>query len=192
MPRAESMIDVLLVDNYDSFTYNLSQQISSLGVDVRVVVHDELTVDDIVALSPKRIVISPGPKTPDEAGISLAVIERFYKEIPILGVCLGHQCMGQLFGAKVVHAPAVVHGQTSAVHHTGKGLFKGVGNPFDAARYHSLVLDSVPDGFVMDAWTDDRTIMAVRHQSLPIYGVQFHPESFMTEHGAIIMRNFLT
>lgn len=186
------MIDVLLIDNYDSFTYNLSQQISSLGADIRVIRHDELTIDEITALRPKRIVISPGPKKPDDAGISLAVIKRFYKEIPVLGVCLGHQCIGQLFGAKVVHAPAVVHGQTSDVHHTGIGLFKGVGNPFKAARYHSLALDTVPDGFVMDAWTDDHTIMAIRHQSLPVYGVQFHPESFMTEQGEQIMRNFLS
>jgi len=182
---------ILIIDNYDSFTYNLAQQIQTLGHEVRVVTHDTVTVQDIEKLQPQKIIISPGPKDPDSSGVSLAVIEHFYTRLPILGVCLGHQCIGQLFGAKVIHAPEVVHGATSDVHHTGTGLFDGVPQPFRAARYHSLAIDRVPDGFELAAWTPDKTIMGIRHTKHPLYGIQFHPESFMTEAGDTLMRNFL-
>lgn len=182
---------ILLIDNYDSFTYNLSQQIATLGYNVQVVTHDAITVDEIAKLHPEKIVISPGPKSPDHSGICQDVIAAFYKTIPILGVCLGHQCIGQLFGAQVVHAPEIMHGRTSPVHHNAIGLFKGLPSPLTVARYHSLVLDAVPKNFTLTAWTDKAIIMAIKHDTYPLYGIQFHPESFMTEQGNQLMRNFL-
>lgn len=182
---------ILIIDNYDSFTYNLAQQIQTLGHEVRVVTHDTVTLQDIEQLKPNKLIISPGPKDPRSSGISLAAIEHFYKRLPVLGVCLGHQCIGQLFGARVVHASEVVHGATSAVQHTGTGLFKGMPQPFQAARYHSLAIDHVPDGFELTAWATDKSIMGIQHTTHSLYGIQFHPESFMTQAGTILMRNFL-
>lgn len=182
---------ILLIDNYDSFTYNLYQQIAMLGHDVQVVTHDAITIAAIATLQPEKIIISPGPKSPDHSGACLDVIAAFYKTIPILGVCLGHQCIGQLFGARVVRAPQAVHGKTSPVRHDGRGIFKGLPSPLIVARYHSLVVATVPKEFTRTAWTDDGVIMAMQHERYPLYGIQFHPESFMTEHGSQLMRNFL-
>jgi anthranilate synthase component 2 len=184
---------LLMIDNYDSFTYNLVQYFGELGEDVRVFRNDEITVDEISQLAPDRICISPGPCTPNEAGVSLAVFERFAGRTPILGVCLGHQAMGQAFGGKVVRAKALMHGKTSAVHHTGIGVFRGLPNPFTAARYHSLAVEraSLPDCLEITAWTADGEIMGLRHKSLAVEGVQFHPESIATEHGHAMLRNFL-
>ncbi len=182
---------ILLIDNYDSFTYNLYQLIAGLGHDVIVAKHDEIIVDQINQLGPSHIIISPGPKTPHESGISMDVIREFYKTIPILGVCLGHQCIGEVFGVNTITARMIVHGKADTIHHNGKGLFQGVPEPFQAARYHSLMIDSVPEGFNRTAWSNDETIMAIQHKTYQLYGVQFHPESFMTENGELIMRNFL-
>ncbi len=189
---------LLMIDNYDSFTYNLVQYLGELGEDVRVARNDALSIDDIVALAPSRIVISPGPGTPDQAGITLELIERLGARIPILGVCLGHQSMGQVFGGKVIRARQIMHGKTSPIHHTGQGVFAGLPNPFEATRYHSLVVEksSLPDSLEVTAWTenDDGTIdeiMGLRHRALPIEGVQFHPESILTQHGHDLLRNFL-
>ncbi len=183
---------ILLIDNYDSFTYNLYQLIGELGFDVVVKKHDEITIQEIESLKPEKIVISPGPKRPEDAGISMDTIKNFYKSIPILGVCLGHQCIGQLFGVNVIHAKDVLHGKTSKVSHDGKGMFEGIKNPFAAARYHSLAIEKVPEGFELRAWTEDKEIMAIQHKEYPLYGIQFHPESFMTEDGTRLMRNFLS
>ncbi len=185
---------LLMIDNYDSFTYNLVQYLGELGEDVRVVRNDELTVDEIERLAPARIVISPGPCTPNEAGVSLAAIARFSGKVPILGVCLGHQAIGQAFGGKVVHARTLMHGKVSAIHHSGKGVFRGLPSPFSATRYHSLAIEreSCPADLEITAWTDDGEIMGVRHRSLAVEGVQFHPESILTEHGHDLLRNFLT
>ena len=183
---------ILLIDNYDSFTYNLYQLIGSLGFDVVVRKHDEITVKEIALLNPEKIVISPGPKRPEDAGISMDVIKSFYKTVPILGVCLGHQCIGQVFGVSVVHAKQVLHGKTSKVAHDGKGIFEGVKNPFSVARYHSLAIEEVPLEFDLRAWAEDKEIMAIQHKEYPLHGIQFHPESFMTEDGAKLMQNFLT
>lgn len=185
---------ILLIDNYDSFTYNLYQQIAGLGEDVIVKTHDAITIDDIRTMNPDKIIISPGPKRPDNSGVSLDVIRAFYTTIPILGVCLGHQCIGQVFGARVVHAPKVMHGKTSQINHTGRGIFRNVAQGFYAARYHSLVLENCPDDFEVIAWTNEsnnRVIMGIAHTVCPVFGVQFHPESFMTEDGEQIIRNFL-
>jgi anthranilate synthase/aminodeoxychorismate synthase-like glutamine amidotransferase len=182
---------ILLIDNYDSFTYNLYQQIERLGGKVKVVKNDEVTVDDIKKMNPSAIVISPGPGRPEDAGISLEVINYFYKKLPILGVCLGHQAIGLNFGVKVVGAKKILHGKTALVAHGKKRLFKRVENPFLAARYHSLVIDEVPCDFELSAWTDDCEIMGIHHKELPVFGIQFHPESFMTEHGDKIIKNFL-
>lgn len=183
---------VLLIDNYDSFTYNLYQQIAGLGHDVIVRLHDALTLEEIEALAPSHIVISPGPKTPADSGISRAVIERFADQLPILGVCLGHQCIGEVFGSRTVRAPEPVHGKTSVLQHDGVGLFADLPADLTVARYHSLVLDRVPDDFRLSAQTSDGLIMAISHESRPLYGVQFHPESFMTPAGTQLMRNFLS
>ncbi len=183
---------ILLIDNYDSFTYNLSQMIAGLGFEVLVKKNDEINLDDIVALNPEKIVISPGPKRPMDAGISIDVIKQFHKKIPILGVCLGHQCIGQLFGVRVVHAKEVLHGEASEIFHNGKGIFHGVDNPFLAARYHSLALEKCPDGFEVRAKTKDGEIMAIQHMVYPLHGVQFHPESFLTENGEMLIKNFLS
>ncbi len=184
---------LLMIDNYDSFTYNLVQYFGELNVEVAVYRNDEITVEQVGALKPSQIVISPGPCTPNEAGISVPLIQRFAGAVPILGVCLGHQSIGQAFGGKIVHAKQVMHGKTSAIHHHAQGVFRGLPDPFLATRYHSLVIEreSMPDCLEITAWTDDGEIMGVRHKSLPIEGVQFHPESILTEHGHALLANFL-
>ncbi|MGH8369943.1 MAG: aminodeoxychorismate/anthranilate synthase component II [Gammaproteobacteria bacterium] len=189
---------LLMLDNYDSFTYNLVQYLGELGADVRVYRNDALTVQEVEAMRPERIVISPGPCTPNQAGISVEVIERLGDRIPILGVCLGHQAIGQAYGGKVIHAGQVMHGKVSLIHHTGQGVFAGLPNPFEATRYHSLVIGkaSLPDCLELTAWTqhDDGSveeIMGVRHKHLPVEGVQFHPESILTQHGHALLKNFL-
>ncbi|HEX3902013.1 MAG TPA: aminodeoxychorismate/anthranilate synthase component II [Polyangia bacterium] len=184
---------LLVIDNYDSFTYNLVQYLGEMGQEVRVVRNDELLAAEIAALAPSHIVISPGPCTPNEAGISLEVIETYAGKIPILGVCLGHQAIGQAFGGKVVRAARVMHGKTSPISHDGKGLFTGLPNPFEATRYHSLLIEraSVPDCLDVTAETAENEIMAVRHKTLPVEGVQFHPESFLTISGKDLLRNFI-
>jgi len=184
---------LLVIDNYDSFTYNLVQYLSEIGQEVRVVRNDEIAAADIAGLGPSHIVISPGPCTPNEAGISLEAIRIYAGKIPILGVCLGHQAIGQAFGGKVVRAPRVMHGKTSQIFHDGKGLFTGLPNPFEATRYHSLVIErtSVPDVLEVTARTADQEIMAVRHKTLAVEGVQFHPESFLTTCGQDLLGNFI-
>jgi len=184
---------VVVIDNYDSFVYNLVQYLGELGADPVVHRNDELTVDDLEALEPDAVVISPGPGRPDDAGISNAVIERLAGRTPILGVCLGHQCIGEVFGGRVVRAGQVVHGKTSMVHHQGQGLLAGLPQPFEATRYHSLVVDpgSVPPDLEVTATTDDGTIMALRHRRYAVEGVQFHPESILTTAGKRLMANFL-
>ena len=184
---------LLMIDNYDSFTYNLVQYLGELGQDVKVVRNDELGVDAIESLAPERIVISPGPRSPNEAGVSLEVIRRFAGRVPMLGVCLGHQAIGQAFGGKVIHAKRLMHGKVSAVHHVGAGVFAGLPSPYNATRYHSLAIEraSCPAELEVTAWTDDGEIMGVRHRELPVEGVQFHPESILTEHGHALLRNFL-
>jgi anthranilate synthase component 2 len=193
-----SAVKLVMVDNYDSFTYNLVQYFGELGADVVVVRNDEVTVEDIEALRPDKIVISPGPCTPKEAGISLETIHRYAGKYPILGVCLGHQSIGYAFGGNIIHAKQIMHGKVSSVFHNDVGVFKGLNNPFTATRYHSLVIEqsSLPDCLEVTAWTQDAQgnideIMGVRHKSLDIEGVQFHPESILTEHGHDMLRNFL-
>jgi anthranilate synthase component 2 len=185
---------LLMIDNYDSFTYNLVQYFGELGEDVKVVRNDEMTVAEIEQLAPERIVLSPGPCTPNEAGVSLKIIEKFKGRVPLLGVCLGHQAIGQAFGGKIVHAKTLMHGKVSRIHHAGQGVFRGLPTPYDATRYHSLAIEpqSCPQELEVTAWTEDGEIMGVRHRSLPIEGVQFHPESILTEHGHALLRNFLT
>jgi len=189
---------LLMIDNYDSFTFNLVQYLGELGQDVRVARNDELSVEQVRALNPARIVISPGPGTPDQAGVCLALIENLGGRIPIFGVCLGLQSIGQAYGGKVVRATQIMHGKTSPIHHTGKGVFAGLPNPFTATRYHSLVVekDSLPKSLEMTAWTQNADgsvdeIMGLRHRTLAVEGVQFHPESILTEHGHDLLRNFL-
>ena len=184
---------LLMIDNYDSFTYNLVQYFGELKEEVVVFRNDEVSLDEIAALQPARIVISPGPCTPNEAGISVPMIRRFAGEIPILGVCLGHQSIGQAFGGKIVHAKRVMHGKVSIIHHGGRGVFNGLQAPFEATRYHSLVIDreSLPAALEVTAWTDDGEIMGVQHKSLPVQGVQFHPESILTQFGHELLRNFV-
>jgi len=187
-----------MIDNYDSFTYNLVQYFGELGEDVRVVRNDDMTLAALRKLEPDAIVISPGPCTPNEAGISLEVIDRLSGAVPIFGVCLGHQAIGQAFGGKVVRAKEIMHGKTSMIHHDGKGVFRGVPNPFEATRYHSLIVEesSLPDCLEISAWTVDADgrrgeIMGLRHKTLPVESVQFHPESILTQHGHALLRNFL-
>lgn len=189
---------IVMIDNYDSFTYNLVQYLGELGADVTVVRNDQATVEDLENLSPDKLVVSPGPCTPKEAGISVAAILRFAGRIPILGVCLGHQSIGYAFGGNIIHAKSIMHGKTSQVYHREEGVFHGLGNPFTATRYHSLVIEqsSLPDCLEITAWTQDEKgqldeIMGVRHKQLAIEGVQFHPESILTEHGHDMLRNFL-
>ena len=184
---------LLMIDNYDPFTYNLVQYFSELGEEVVVFRNDEITLDKIVDLKPERIVISPGPCTPNEAGVSLSVVDNFSGKIPVLGVCLGHQSIGQAFGGKIVHAKQLMHGKTSPVFHHNTGVFQGLPNPFIATRYHSLVVDrsTLPDCLEITAWTKDDEIMGIRHKSIAIEGVQFHPESILSEHGHQMLQNFL-
>ncbi len=184
---------LLLIDNYDSFTYNLAQYLGELGAEVRVVRNDAIDIAGIAALAPERIVLSPGPCTPDQAGVSLAAIREFTGKIPLLGVCLGHQAIGQAFGGKVVRAARIMHGKTSPVRHDGRGVFRGLPNPFDAGRYHSLAISrqGFPECLEITAETEDGEIMGVRHRTLPVEGVQFHPESVLTEHGHALLKNFL-
>jgi anthranilate synthase component 2 len=187
-----------MIDNYDSFTYNLVQYLGELGADVAVYRNDAITVAEIDALQPERIMISPGPCTPDEAGVSMAVIRHFAGRVPILGVCLGHQSIGQVFGGRIVHAREIMHGKTSQVYHTGQHVFTGLPSPYTATRYHSLVIekDSLPDCLEITAWTQNENgdideIMGVRHKELAVEGVQFHPESILTEHGHDLLKNYL-
>jgi len=186
---------ILMIDNYDSFTYNLVQYFGELGADIRVARNDEITIDKIKSLKPEKIVISPGPSNPEHAGISVDVIREFKGKIPIFGVCLGHQCMGYAFGAKIVRAQRLMHGKTSMIHHDGGAPFQGLPNPFEATRYHSLVIkrDTLPNDFIVSAWTEgeDNEIMGIRHKTLPLWGVQFHPESILTSSGKDILKNFL-
>ena len=184
---------VLVVDNYDSFVYNLVQYLGELGAEPLVHRNDGVTVDDAVALRPDAVVISPGPGRPADAGVSNAVIERLGPEVPLLGVCLGHQCIGEVFGGRVVRAPQVMHGKTSMVRHNGSGALRGLPNPFEATRYHSLVVEreSLPDVLEVTAETDDAVVMGLRHRSLPVEGVQFHPESILTTSGKALLANFL-
>ncbi len=184
---------VLIIDNYDSFTFNLVQYIGELGVEIRVARNDALTISDIEKMGPDGIVISPGPCTPNEAGISVELIKKFHGTIPILGVCLGHQAIGQAFGGEIVKAPAVVHGKVSTINHTGKGIFLHVPDKFSAARYHSLVIkkETSPRELEITAWADDHTIMGVKHIHSATFGVQFHPESIATQYGKIILENFV-
>jgi anthranilate synthase component 2 len=184
---------LLMIDNYDSFTYNLVQYLAEIGQEVEVVRNDKISIEEINKLNPQYIVISPGPCTPNEAGISLSLIEAFKGEIPILGVCLGHQSIGQAFGGKIIHAQTIMHGKTSKISHNNKGVFRSIKDPFIATRYHSLVIDreSLPDCFDVTAWTDDNEIMGIKHKELAIEGVQFHPESILSEHGHDLLKNFL-
>jgi anthranilate synthase component II len=189
---------ILMIDNYDSFTYNLVQYLGELGAEVEVARNDQITIEEIEALGPERIMISPGPCTPNEAGVSLEVIRHFAGKLPLFGVCLGHQSIGQAFGGKIVHAREIMHGKTSMIKHLGQGVFRGLPNPFEATRYHSLVIEktSLPDCLEITAWTEDDSgdideIMGVRHRTLAVEGVQFHPESILTEHGHDLLKNFL-
>ena len=184
---------LLMIDNYDSFTYNLVQYLAEIGQEVEVVRNDKISIEEINKLNPQYIVISPGPCTPNEAGISLELIEAFKGKIPILGVCLGHQSIGQAFGGKIIHAQTIMHGKTSKISHNNKGVFTGIKDPFIATRYHSLVIEkqTLPNCFDITAWTDDNEIMGIKHKELAIEGVQFHPESILSEHGHDLLKNFL-
>ncbi len=184
---------LLMIDNYDSFTYNLVQYLGELGEDLKVFRNDKISIAEIENMSPDRIVISPGPCTPREAGISVETIKHFAGKLPILGVCLGHQSIGEAFGGEVIRAPYLMHGKTSMVHHDGKTIFRGLPNPFEATRYHSLIIkrDTLPSVLEVSAWTDDGIIMGVRHRQYTVEGVQFHPESILTGAGKDLLRNFL-
>jgi len=189
---------ILMIDNYDSFTYNLVQYLGELGADVLVKRNDEITLDEVIALTPEKIMLSPGPCAPNQAGISLAVVEQLSGKIPLLGVCLGHQTIGQAFGGDIVHASKIMHGKTSPIHHKNDGVFKGLNNPLIATRYHSLVIDknTLADCLEITAWTENEQgdldeIMGVRHKTLDVEGVQFHPESILTEQGHELLKNFL-
>jgi anthranilate synthase component 2 len=185
---------ILMIDNYDSFTYNIVQYLYELGQEVKVYKHDEITLQEIEILNPNHLVISPGPRSPNEAGISLPAINHFAGKIPILGVCLGHQAIGQAFGGEIISAKTIMHGKTSMIHHDETGLFKNIPNPYSVIRYHSLAInpDHIPDCLTVTATTDDGEIMAVQHKTLPIAGVQFHPESILSEYGHQLLQNFLT
>ena len=184
---------ILLIDNYDSFTFNLVHYLGGLGAKVAVYRNDKIGVEDALACEPDAIVLSPGPCTPNDAGICLDLIERACSQVPIFGVCLGHQAIGQVFGGQVVRAPVPVHGKLSVIHHNADGVFRGVNGPFQATRYHSLIVDrkNLPQDIVVTAETDDHLIMGLRHRAFPVHGVQFHPESIASEHGHLILRNFL-
>jgi len=184
---------LLVIDNYDSFTYNLVQYLGELGAEIVVYRNDKITIEEIEKLAPERIVISPGPCTPLQAGISNDVIKHFAGRVPILGVCLGHQCIGHVFGGRVVRAQRLMHGKTSMIYHNGEEIFAGLPNPFEATRYHSLIVEreSLPDCLVITAWTEEDEIMGLRHKELPVWGVQFHPESILTKAGKDLLKNFL-
>jgi len=184
---------ILMIDNYDSFTYNLVQYLGEMGQQLKVFRNDKITVEEIEALKPDRLVVSPGPCTPNEAGISVAAIKHFAGKVPILGVCLGHQSIGQAFGGEIVRASRLMHGKTSLVHHDGEGVFRGLPNPFEATRYHSLLIrrESIPDCLQITAETDQREIMGIRHKEYPIEGLQFHPESILTQEGKQLLANFI-
>jgi para-aminobenzoate synthetase component 2 len=184
---------ILMIDNYDSFTYNIVQYMGELGADIRVERNDQISIEEIESLNPKKIVISPGPCTPEKAGISVAVIKHFAGKVPLLGVCLGHQSVGAAFGGEIIKAGKLMHGKTSEVRHDGKTLFKDLPNPFTATRYHSLVLNrkTLPDCFEISAESDDNEIMGIRHKELPVEGVQFHPESILTPNGKDLLKNFI-
>ncbi|WP_409305873.1 aminodeoxychorismate/anthranilate synthase component II [Peribacillus sp. SCS-155] len=184
---------ILMIDNYDSFTYNLVQYLGEMGENLEIIRNDQISVTEIENLRPSFLMISPGPCTPNEAGVSLEAIDYFAGKVPIFGVCLGHQSIGQVFGGRIVKAERLMHGKTSPVYHDGKTIFEGLPSPFNATRYHSLLIakDSVPDCLEVSAWTEEGEIMAIRHKTLPIEGVQFHPESIMTEHGKEMLQNFL-
>jgi len=184
---------LLMIDNYDSFTYNVVQYLRELGADVVVQRNDKITVDEIERLAPTRLVVSPGPCSPAEAGISVEAIRHFAGKIPLLGVCLGHQSIGYAFGGRIVRAKSLMHGKTSPIHHDGSGVFKGLSNPFDATRYHSLVVEreTFPEALRITAWTEDGEIMGLEHRELPVWGVQFHPESILTIEGKKLLKNFL-
>ncbi len=183
---------IIVIDNYDSFTYNLVQYLGELGADVRVFRNDQVTLDDIARLAPSHIVISPGPGTPRDGGISNAVIREFHRDTPILGVCFGHQCIGDVFGGVVTRAPRLMHGKTSAIYHYSRGIFQGIPNPFDAGRYHSLIVkEPLPDELRVTAFTKEGEVMGIRHKEFPLQGVQFHPESVLTKCGKQILKNFL-
>ncbi len=184
---------ILVIDNYDSFTYNLVQYLGELGARMEVFRNDRIAMDRIDASQPEKVVISPGPCTPNEAGISVGLIRRFTGRIPMLGVCLGHQCIGQAFGGRVVRAPAILHGKVSEIHHDGRSIFKGLSQPFIATRYHSLIVEreSLPDCLEISAQTHDGIIMGLRHREYPVEGVQFHPESILTAEGKVLLKNFL-
>jgi len=184
---------LLIIDNYDSFTYNLVQYFGEMGVEMKVVRNDAVDVEDVRRMAPERICVSPGPCTPNEAGISCAVVESFGSSIPILGVCLGHQSIGQVYGGEVVRAERLMHGKTSMIHHRGDGLFAGMSEPFEATRYHSLIVrrETLPECLEITAWTDEGEIMGLRHREFPVHGVQFHPESILTREGKQLLRNFL-
>ncbi|MDB5775364.1 MAG: anthranilate/aminodeoxychorismate synthase component [Herbaspirillum sp.] len=185
---------LLMIDNYDSFTYNLVQYFGELGEEVRTFRNDEITLEDIAAMRPDRICLSPGPCSPKEAGICISVLQHFAGKLPLLGVCLGHQAIGEAFGGKVVRAKQVMHGKTSMIAHTGVGVFRDIPSPYTVIRYHSLAIEraSLPDCLEVTAWTDDGEIMGVRHKELDVQGVQFHPESILSEHGHLLLKNFLT
>ena len=184
---------LLMIDNYDSFTYNLVQYFGELGEEIEVFRNDKISIPEIEKLDPEVLVISPGPGTPQDAGISLDVIQHFAGKIPLLGVCLGHQCIGESFGGRIISAPTLMHGKTSEIHHTGTELFNGLPNPFEATRYHSLIIEkeSLPDCLEINAWTGEQEIMGVRHKTQPLFGVQFHPESILTKEGKVLLHNFL-
>ncbi|MBD3271360.1 MAG: anthranilate/aminodeoxychorismate synthase component II [Elusimicrobia bacterium] len=184
---------IVIIDNYDSFTYNLVQEVGRLGYQVRVFRNDAISVPELQRLKPRRIIISPGPGRPENAGITVEVIQRFGGQIPLLGVCLGHQAIGYAFGARIIHAPRLMHGKTSFVYHDGKRIYRSMENPFEATRYHSLLIDkeSLPRSFIITAWTREGEIMGIRHRTWLLEGVQFHPESFMTVKGGMILKNFL-
>ena len=186
-------IDILMIDNYDSFTFNLVQYLGVLGENIKVRRNDKISLDEIEKMEPSRIVISPGPGRPVNAGMSKDIIKHFYKEIPILGVCLGYQCIGEVFGAEVINSGVVIHGKTSKICHDGKSIFSGVENPFEAARYHSLILkkDTIPSSLEVTARTEDDIVMGVRHKNYKLEGIQFHPESFLTPDGLKILKNFI-
>lgn len=184
---------LIIIDNYDSFTYNLYQYLGELGADMRVFRNDKITVEKIAEMKPEKLLVSPGPCTPNEAGISCEAIKYFAGKIPVFGVCLGHQSIGQVFGGKVIRAKRLMHGKTSPIHHDNKGVFAGLPNPFDATRYHSLIVEkeTLPNCFEITAHADEDEIMGIRHKELPVFGVQFHPESILTTHGKQLLKNFL-